>query len=182
MATPVLLQPCGGTLAYSYFTGYLEVFLSNLSDSAIKNFCLEKNIDALHGEMVILVPENCKPPTRLSDYDPENIEQIGNIKIHADVSGVVGRPYAADVYKINHKGSAIYAMMSAPASLVTIYKMLHNKFLLVDECDAKVAREHFMTTLNSFLVLNSLINFKIIPVSTEVLQGGLAEKIFTALH
>jgi hypothetical protein len=158
------------------------VFLSNLNGGAIEKFCTEKNIEGLHKEMVILVPENCKPPQRLSDYDPENIEQIGNIKIHADVSGVLGRPYAADVYKITHEGSVVYTMMSAPASLLTIHKMRDSKFLLVDDHDAQVAREQFMTTLNSFLLFNRLINFKIIPVSNEEFQGGLAEKIFTALH
>merc|ERR1712105_58565 len=132
--------------------------------------------------MVVLIPENCNTPTRLSDYDSGNIEQIGTIKTLATVSGMVGRPYGADVYRITHEGSSVHAMVSAPASLLTIYKMLHSKFLLVDACDADAAREEFMHTLNSFLLLNRLNNFKIIPVGEAAFQDGLGEKIFKALH
>ena len=178
MPAQVPLQPCGATLAYSYFSGYLKIFMSNLKDDIIEEFCSENNIDKLHPEMIVLIPDKCNPPSKISDYDPQNIHYIGKIRTYADASGTINRPYDADVYKITQKESSIFVMLSIPASLLTIHKMQMDPYIFFTDEAKRLSRTQFIFSLDSFLALNNQENVNIMTISSTVPQPDLSKKIF----
>jgi hypothetical protein len=180
MSGVVLLRPCGGTLAYSYFSGYMEILLGNITKNNIEDFCGKHKIE-LQSKIVILIPENCQPPVKLDDYDSENIEHFGQMLIYADVGGIRNRAYGVDVFKITFDGDSIYVMMNSPASLVTIHKMKEYRHMRIEREDVEKAKEEFMSALNSLILLDGHENFEIIRVTDDNNKVKLGEKIYKTL-
>ena len=115
--------PCGATLAFSYFKGYLDKLMTEINEELLEEFSNYHDIPHLHDKLIILLPRNCYNASNIVSYDVTSINKVGRIRVHKDVSGMTKRPYDVDVLSVTHNQTTVYAMFSMPASLITIYEM-----------------------------------------------------------
>lgn len=170
--------PCGSTLAYSYAEGYLKLLLPKLDTHVLDEFSSKHQISKVYPKMLVLIPNNCNPPTNFVLYDSHNIHHVGKIRFNINVSGTIQRPYDVDVFKITHNGSSVYAMVSIPANIITIHKMMMDANVACSESDMRLAREKFSTALKTLISVYDINRSEVLSISGMLPNTTLSKMLY----
>ena len=169
--------PCGATLAFSYFKGYLDKLMTGINQELLKEFSNYHDIPYLHNKLIILLPRNCYNASNIVSYDVTSINKVGRIRVHKDVSGMTKRPYDVDVLSVTHNQTTVYAMFSMPASLITIYEMCVD--LNMDKIEASY--DKFYEMLQELIYSKWEDKVQIIPIKGTVPDFDIAKDIHEAV-
>lgn len=170
--------PCGMTLAYSYIEGYINLITKNIDETTLEEFSAKQRIGNVYHKILVMIPRNGILPNDFVLYDSDKISRVGRLRIHINISGTIKRPYDIDIYKISFENKNVFAMISLPANIVTITKMIQDEDLMCDETDREKALDVFICSLRNMIERKDIKNVDILPISGVIPDKALCERIY----